>query len=171
MKEDFVLVSGIIEESVVDGPGYRFTVFTQGCPHSCPGCHNPQTHSLDGGTLVNINQLFTSFQKNPLLRGITLSGGEPFIQAEVASKLAKMAHGLGKDVVTYTGYVYEYLVAGASKENGWQKLLDETDYLIDGPFLIKQKSLTLKFRGSKNQRIIDMKATRLAGRVVTVENF
>ncbi|ACC98608.1 Anaerobic ribonucleoside-triphosphate reductase activating protein [Elusimicrobium minutum Pei191] len=171
MQDDYLQISGIIEESIVDGPGYRFTVFTQGCPHSCKGCHNPQTIPMQGGKLVHIKDIFERFKINPLLRGITLSGGEPFIQAKPLAKLAKMVKQTGKDIVTYTGYIYETLVEGADKKNGWAELLKETDFLIDGPFILEQKSLNLKFRGSQNQRIIDIKKSEKAGKAVTADTL
>lgn len=163
----YLPVSGIEAESIVDGPGYRFTIFTQGCPHRCPGCHNPQTHPMEGGELVEIGLLLAEILKNPLLTGVTFSGGEPFLHAGVLAELAGRIHAHGLNVITYSGYTYEELTAGG--EHQWKKLLDETDYLIDGPFLLAQKSLQLKFRGSKNQRIIDMRATRQAGNVITAD--
>lgn len=171
MKDDFLRISGIAEESIVDGPGYRFTIFTQGCPHRCPGCHNPQTFDPGGGTPANIKDLFVRIKANPLLKGVTFSGGEPFSQAKPLAKLAAMAKAEGKDVFTYTGYIYEDLLKGASKENGWAELLKETDFLVDGPFLIKEKTLSLKFRGSKNQRIIDIRKSEKEGRAVISDKF
>ena len=170
MSERMLRVSGIVEESIVDGPGYRFTVFTQGCLHGCPGCHNPQTHPLDGGTEVSADALFDRIARNPLLRGVTFSGGEPFQQAAALAPLAARIHAQTRlDVVTYTGYTYEALRDGATAENAWADLLEQTDYLIDGPFLLAEKSLDLKFRGSRNQRILDMRATRAAGEPVLTE--
>lgn len=118
MSERMLRVSGIVEESIVDGPGYRFTVFTQGCLHGCPGCHNPQTHPLDGGTEVSADALFDQgLQRNPLLRGVTFSGGEPFLQAAALAPLAARIHAQTRlDVVTYTGYTYEALRDGATAE-------------------------------------------------------
>ena len=170
MTERLLRVAGIVEESIVDGPGYRFTIFTQGCPHDCPGCHNPQTHPIDGGTEGSVRTLYDRILRNPLLRGVTFSGGEPFLQAAPLAALATAVHAAGKlDVVTYTGYTYEYLTANATAENAWAELLAQTDYLIDGPFLLAEKSLDLKFRGSRNQRILDMRATRAAGEPVLTE--
>lgn len=150
-------ISGIVRESIVDGPGLRFVVFTQGCKHQCPGCHNPQTHSFDGGTLVSIDSLFGQITKNPLLDGITLSGGEPFEQAEACAKLAVRVKELGLNVMTYTGYTYEAIHKASSNNEGWRKLLYSTDILVDGRFELAKKNLLLKFRGSENQRIIDVK--------------
>lgn len=160
-------VAGIEPESIVDGPGFRFAVFVQGCPHKCPGCHNPQTHPFEGGTVMAVEDIFVQFKRNPLLKGVTLSGGEPFCQAEALAKLAGLVHGAGKDVVVYTGYTYEELAA--SGDPAVQALLGETDLLIDGPFIEEQKNLELRFRGSANQRLIDMAKTRAAGHVALWE--
>ena len=162
-------IAGIEPESIVDGPGYRYTIFTQGCPHNCPGCHNPKTHPLEGGTKVEISQLFAEVAAKPVLRGVTFSGGEPFLQAKPLAALAECVHSIGKTVITYSGYTYEYLCEHATEENGWAALLAETDFLIDGPYVEEQASLEIKFRGSRNQRIIDIKRTRQSGSVVCAE--
>jgi anaerobic ribonucleoside-triphosphate reductase activating protein len=160
-------ISGVEPESIVDGPGFRYTVFTQGCPHNCPGCHNPQTHPFDGGKVVDIRKLFEEICKDPLLKGITLSGGEPFCQPAPLAELARMAHGRGLDVVTFTGYLYEQLLA--KHDPDIDDLLAQTDLLIDGPFVLAEKDLSLRFRGSRNQRIIDMNATRKTGSAVLAD--
>lgn len=161
-------VAGIQRESIVDGPGIRYAVFVQGCPHHCPGCHNPQTHPFEGGRAVDVQEVFQEFQANPILKGITLSGGEPFCQAAALAALARLVHGAGKDVVTFTGYTYEQLTAW--EDLGVQALLAETDLLIDGPFLQEEKDLELRFRGSGNQRLIDMGQTRKAGKLVLLDD-
>ena len=160
-------VSGIVKESIVDGKGIRTTVFTQGCPHHCPGCHNPQTHPFEGGSEIDIAEIFEEFRKNPILKGITFSGGEPFCQPEPLAELAKQVHSIGKDVTVYTGYTYEQLLE--KNDPAVNALLSETDVLIDGPFIEAQKNLELVFRGSENQRVIDMNATRKEGRVVLAD--
>lgn len=154
-------IAGIEPESIVDGPGFRFAVFVQGCPHRCPGCHNPQTHPFEGGTRMEVREVFERFQENPLLKGITFSGGEPFCQAQALSELGRLVHEAGKDVAVYTGYTYEELLS--LDRPGVRDLLDETDLLIDGPYLEAQRDLELRFRGSGNQRLLDMKRTREAG--------
>lgn len=146
-------VAGIIEESIVDGPGIRLVVFTQGCKHNCIGCHNPETHSFTGGKLIDIDSIVHMVKSNPLLDGITLSGGEPFEQVKECAILAKKVKELGLSVVTYTGYTFEEIL----KNRNLRELLIYTDILIDGKFDIRKKSLILKFRGSTNQRIIDVK--------------
>ncbi len=157
-------IASTVSDSIVDGPGLRFVVFTQGCPHNCPGCHNPATHSATGGETISVEALIGRFEKNPLIEGLTLSGGEPFLQARDCAALAKAAHKMGWTVWVYTGYTYEALV-GAGRED-WAALLAETDVLVDGPFLQEKKSYALPFRGSTNQRLVDMKKTQQAGEVI-----
>lgn len=148
-----IRISGIVEESIVDGPGIRLVVFTQGCKHNCNGCHNPETHSLKGGTLVDLNNILHRIKTNPLLDGITLSGGEPFEQAIECSILAKEVRKLGLNVVTYTGYTFEEIM----RRENFRSLLLETDLLIDGKFEMENKTMMLSFRGSSNQRIINVR--------------
>lgn len=162
-----IKIAGIVKESIVDGPGIRYAVFVQGCPHRCPGCHNPQTHPFEGGSTATVEEVFADFQRDPILKGITLSGGEPFCQAAALAQLAALVHGAGKDVAVFTGYVYEDLLR--MEDPAVRALLDETDLLIDGPYLEAQRDLELHFRGSANQRLIDMPRTRQEGRVVLRE--
>lgn len=161
--------AGIINESIVDGPGIRMVVFAQGCSHNCAGCHNPHTHSYDSGELVEIDAILAAVKNNPLLDGITLSGGDPFEQAAACAVLAGEVKKLGLNVITYTGYTYEQLLDLSGQREGYEELLKHTDFLIDGPFVLKEKNLLLKFRGSENQRIIDMNRTRAVGRPVLAE--
>lgn len=163
-----IRLAGVIRESIVDGPGIRFVVFTQGCPHHCPGCHNPDTHDPEGGYDSDIDHLVTEFQKNPMHKGMTLSGGDPFMQAAVCAELASRIHALGKDVVTFTGYTFEHLLSHANEDNAWRALLEQTDILIDGPFLLAQKTLMIPFRGSANQRMLDIPASLQTGRAVEI---
>jgi len=167
--ERYIRIAGIIKESIVDGPGIRMVVFAQGCKHNCPGCHNPETHPFDGGTLVTIESILAQAKSNPLLDGLTFSGGEPFEQAEAFALLARETQKLNLDVVTYTGYTYEYLRKNASRHRGWDALLDETDILIDGRYEADKRNLLLKFRGSENQRMIDVKRTKAENRVVLLD--
>lgn len=161
-------ISGIVRESVVDGPGIRFVVFTQGCPHHCPGCHNPRTHSFDGGKLVETSRILEEIQKNPLLKGVTLSGGEPFCQPGPLAELAEEVHARGLDVMTYSGYTLEQLLEKAKEDPETDALLHQTDVLVDGRFIEAEKSLLLKFRGSKNQRLLDVKRSLESGTPVEV---
>ncbi len=167
--EDTIQVAGLQDDSIVDGPGFRFVVFTQGCPHHCPGCHNPQTHPFQGGETVTIGEILERIQSNPLLKGVTLSGGEPFCQPAPLAELARQVHALGKDVVCYSGFTLEQLLEKRKTEPSVGALLEETDLLIDGPFLQDQKDLTLLFRGSANQRLIQVKPTLETGNVVLWE--
>ncbi|WP_019849270.1 MULTISPECIES: anaerobic ribonucleoside-triphosphate reductase activating protein [Desulfitobacterium] len=166
MMDFQIRIAGIIEESIVDGPGIRLTVFAQGCPHHCPGCHNPETHSYEGGKSIPISEILKGLAMNPLLDGITLSGGEPFAQAEGFALLAQSAKQRGFHVMTYSGYTYEELTAQSKKEPAWALLLEHTDLLVDGPFESANRNLLLPFRGSENQRIIDVQASLKQGKVV-----
>ncbi len=154
-------IANVVQDSIVDGPGLRFTVFTQGCPHHCPGCHNQGTHSPEGGRERTVDELAEELKKNPLTEGLTLSGGEPFCQAEECAALARRAGEMGLVVWTYTGYTYEELIRGENP--AWAALLAATDVLVDGPFLLEQKSYSALYRGSENQRLIDLRATRKKG--------
>ncbi|SHI67987.1 anaerobic ribonucleoside-triphosphate reductase activating protein [Lutispora thermophila] len=167
--ETYIRIAGIIKESIVDGPGIRMVVFAQGCKHKCPGCHNPETHSFDGGTLVTVDSVLEQAKANPLLDGITFSGGEPFEQAEAFAILAQKAKKLNLDIMTYTGYTYEYILENSSKHKGWDELLDETDILVDGRYEKDKRNLLLKFRGSENQRIIDVKKSKIENRIVIMD--
>ena len=149
-------LASYLEDSLVDGPGLRFTVFAQGCPHRCPGCHNPETQLPIGGVNMAVSELYARYEAAKMHRGVTLSGGEPFIQAAPLAAFAALVHQGGGDVITYTGFVYEKLLQMAEKDPGIAALLRETDLLIDGPFILAQKSLSLPFRGSRNQRLIPL---------------
>ena len=162
---DTIRLYGLVTDSIVDGPGYRTAVFTQGCPHHCPGCHNPGSHAPEGGTLWTLDDVEKKFTGNPLLSGVTLSGGEPFAQAEACAELARRAHLHGLNVWTYTGYLYEQLLERAQNDAAVQALLSQTDVLVDGPFLLAERSLDLLYCGSRNQRLIDMQRTRQTGTI------
>ncbi|MGI5893249.1 MAG: anaerobic ribonucleoside-triphosphate reductase activating protein [Candidatus Merdivicinus sp.] len=164
---DTIRIAGIIRESIVDGKGLRFVVFGQGCPHHCPGCHNPQTHDFAGGKSVPIAKLVEEIQKNPLLQGVTFSGGEPFAQIDAFTALARKIRELPQklDITVYSGYTWEQL----QKLPHADQLLQLCDYLIDGPFLLDQRDISLKFRGSRNQRYLDLKRTRRFGIPIPVQ--
>lgn len=159
-----IRIAGTVNDSIVDGPGLRFTVFTQGCPHACPGCHNPDTHDPQGGHDADTDDLIAKMKKNPLLDGLTLSGGEPFVQPAPCIVLAQAARAQGLSVWAYSGFTYEELLAHPDPQV--QELLLLCDVLVDGRFELEQRSLELRFRGSRNQRLIDLPATRAAGQVV-----
>ncbi|HIV10348.1 MAG TPA: anaerobic ribonucleoside-triphosphate reductase activating protein [Candidatus Faeciplasma avium] len=164
-----IRMSGVVEESIVDGPGIRFTIFVQGCPHRCPGCHNPQTHDFLGGYDDDTDSLFERIIKNPLLDGVTFSGGEPFCQARPLAELAVRLRAAGLGVMSYSGFTVEELIREASSENAYMELLNSIDYLVDGRFVESLKSYECRFRGSTNQRIIDVKKTIEQGHAVTCE--
>ena len=161
---DTIRIFGTAPDSIVDGPGLRYAVFTQGCSHGCPGCHNPESHDPAAGTVVRIDDIVADIRKNGLVGGVTLSGGDPFEQAEASAELARRVRELGHDVWTYTGYLYEDLAA--SDDPAVQRLLAMTDVLVDGPFIEAKKSYQLVWKGSSNQRVIDLAATREQGGVV-----
>ena len=156
-------LSGIVEDSIVDGPGIRVTVFCQGCPHHCPGCHNPETWEFGCGTDIDEERILEIVRSNPLCRGVTFSGGEPFAQAEGFAKLAKLLKQAGYEVASYSGYTFEQLQKGSAAQ---QELLENIDILIDGPFIQAEKSLELVFRGSRNQRILDVPKSLATGEAV-----
>ena len=163
----YIRVSGIVSESIVDGPGIRMAVFAQGCERGCPGCHNPGTHALDGGYEVSVADILSKAKKNPLLRGLTFSGGEPFLQAPVFARLAGLAKEAGLDIVTYTVYtIEEILEHETDSPDGFRALLSQTDILIDGPFILARRTLDAPFRGSANQRIINIKNYMAAGSTI-----
>lgn len=164
---DFLRIAGTVNDSIVDGEGIRFTIFTQGCPHNCNGCHNPQTHDFNGGKLVETDELLEKIKANPLLDGVTFSGGEPFCQAETLAELGAGIKLLGLNIVTYTGYTFEELYN--SGRSDWHKLLEVTDILIDGKFILELKDWQTKFRGSSNQRYLDCKKSLEQGRAVEKE--
>jgi len=161
-----IRIAGIVEESIVDGDGLRLTVFTQGCPHHCPGCQNPGTHSANGGRDADTDDILLLIDANPLLDGITFSGGEPFLQPSPLTKLAREAKARGLDVWSYTGYTLEALIA--KKNPAIDALLKEIDVLVDGRYEERLRDLTLNFRGSSNQRIIDLNTYRKTGRISTL---
>lgn len=161
-------LSGIADESIVDGPGFRLTVFTQGCPHGCPGCHNPQTHDFSGGYLADPAEVAARYRRNPLLRGVTLSGGEPFCQALPLAALCAELRAAGADVWAYSGYTFEQL-AGPEAPPHARELLALCDVLVDGRFELSLRNLELLYRGSENQRIIDVPRSLAAGRAVLLE--
>ena len=157
-------VAGIIPESITDGPGIRAAVFVQGCPHHCPGCHNPESHPFDGGEVQDTEALFCRIAANPLLSGITLSGGEPMCQAAALCDVAARARAAGLEVAVYTGYTWEELVRENDPDR--MRLLSLADVLVDGRFELAERSLELLFRGSRNQRILDVKRSFAEGRAV-----
>ena len=155
-------VAGIVGDSITDGPGIRLTVFVQGCPHHCPGCQNPQTWPFSGGTAMTVEEILSKL--NPMISGVTFSGGEPFCQAASLIPLAEQIAARGLELAIYTGYTAEELLAEKDAEQ--LRLFALADIVVDGRFEQGSKSYTLKFRGSANQRILDAKATVREGKAV-----
>ena len=160
-------LSSLVTDSIVDGPGIRTTVFCQGCPHRCPGCHNPDTWEFGCGTPMEEETILAIVKENPLCKGVTFSGGEPFAQAEGFAKLGKLLKQAGYEVAAYSGYTFEQLLSGTPEQ---KELLSTIDILIDGPFLQAEKSLELSFRGSRNQRILDVPQSLAAGKAVPTKS-
>ena len=160
-------LSGIVSDSIVDGPGIRTTVFAQGCPHHCPGCHNPETWPFDCGTQVPVEAVVEIVRSNPLCRGVTFSGGEPFSQPEAFTKLAQRLKERGYEIASYSGYTFEELLRGSETQ---KQLLSSLDILIDGRFLLAEKSLEIPFRGSRNQRILDIPKSLETGKAVETQS-
>lgn len=159
-------VAGLIHDSIVDGPGLRYVVFTQGCLFGCAGCHNPEAQDINGGKEVSADEIIEDMLGNPLTDGLTLSGGEPFLQAAECVKLSAAAHKNGLNVWTYSGFTFEDIAGRALSDQATKDLLEHTDVLIDGPFVLAERTLSLKWRGSRNQRLIDVQKSIEAGEVI-----
>lgn len=149
-------IFGIERESITDGPGIRYAIYTQGCPHYCEGCHNPESHAFGGGVLMDSQKILEEIFSNPLLDGVTFSGGEPFMQAEELAYIAGEVRKRGLSVIAYSGYTFEELLSLSEEREGYTELLSHTDVLIDGKFEIAKKSMDLRYRGSSNQLAIDV---------------
>lgn len=151
-------IYGVVNQSSVDFIGLRYVIFAQGCHRNCEGCHNPLSQSFDDniGSYITIDEIIEEINKNPLLDGITYSGGEPLEQVDVFYELSKrIKKETNLNICCYTGYVFEEII----KDNNKKKIIDVLDYLIDGPFILEKKDYRCLFRGSTNQRIIDIKKT------------
>ena len=144
-------------------------VFTQGCPHRCPGCHSPQTHDFEGGKDLPVETILAMLDKNPLLKGLTFSGGEPLARAPELLPLAEGARARGKDIVCFTGYTFEQLLEKMTDDRTLAELLGMVDLLVDGRYDQSQRDLTLPFRGSRNQRLLDLPASLASGETVLCE--
>ncbi len=167
LDETYIRIAGAVPESIVDGPGIRYTIFTQGCPFRCPGCHNPQAQPLNGGMEVKLSVLYKEIKSNPLIKGVTYSGGEPFIQTRPLIALSQVLRAEGYSLWSYSGYTFDKL----SSDFMQRELLQYLDVVVDGPFVQAKHSLDLDFRGSSNQRIIDVQKSLACGKVVLAEGF
>lgn len=165
----FIRLSGIAYESLVNGPGIRRVLFSQGCIHNCEGCFNQDTHSFDGGKLLDMDKIVDDIRKNPILKGVTFSGGDPLEQADKFAYIADEVKKAGLNIWCYTGYTFEYILQHQSERKGWHDLLQHIDVLVDGKFEQSLHDPALKFRGSSNQRIINVKESLKEGKVVTMD--
>lgn len=172
MGENTIRLAGIVRESITDGPGIRFVVFCQGCPHHCEGCHNQETWSFDGGKDVPIESILEAIDANGLINGVTFSGGEPFEQAKGFVALAKEIKKRNLGIMIYTGYKYEDLIA--RNDDDINQLIHMADLIVDGPFILSERNISLKFRGSNNQRIIDVAETekmKESGKIILAKEY
>lgn len=165
-----IRIAGEISESIVDGPGIRYVIFTQGCPHHCEGCHNPETHDFSSGRVATTEDLINNMKKYSYMTGLTISGGEPFAQAAAVLELIKEYKKIfpRKNILIYTGYTIEELTN--RKDKNIIEILSSSDFLVDGKFIKSLKDLTLVFRGSSNQRIINLKKTFEEKKII-IQNF
>lgn len=166
--EKTIRLSGIAYESLVNGPGMRRVFFAQGCKHNCRGCFNPGTHGFDGGEEKNIDELINDTLENPIIKGVTFSGGDPWEQADKFAYMAKEFKNKGLNIWSYTGYTYEYIIENIDNRLGWRDLLNNIDVLVDGRFEEVKMQDGLKFRGSANQRIIDVKESLKSKRIIAL---
>lgn len=160
-------IAGAVQESIVDGPGIRYVIFTQGCPFHCKGCHNEQSWDLKGGLEVSLGVLYDEMTSNPLVSGVTFSGGEPFIQPEPLTVFGKVAKAHGYSLWSYTGFTFNKLLTDPKR----RALLELLDVVVDGPFMIEKKSLELDFRGSSNQHIIDVQKSLQEGKMILAQGY
>lgn len=163
-----IRLSGIAYESLVNGPGMRRVFFSQGCKHNCKGCFNQDTHDFNGGEDRNMDMLIESVLENPMIKGVTFSGGDPLEQADKFAYMAKSFKDNNLNVWCYTGYTYEYIIEHKDYKSGWNELINNIDVLVDGKFEQEKMQEGLKFRGSTNQRIIDIKESLNSGNLVII---
>ena len=163
-----IRLSGIAYESLVNGPGMRRVFFSQGCNHNCKGCFNPDTHDFAGGELRDMDELLKDIKQNPMIKGVTFSGGDPMEQGEKFAYMATEIKKMGLNIWCYTGYKFEYIVDRRDEKNGWRELLGNIDVLVDGRFEEDKKQEGLKYKGSSNQRIIDVKKSLQQNEVVEI---
>ena len=150
----------IVEDTMVDGPGFRTSIYCAGCRHACPGCHNPQSWSFDGGREMTVEQIMRIIEADPYAN-VTFSGGDPMYQAAGFAELAQTIHKrTQKDIWCYTGFTFESLIQDDQRE-----LLSHIDVLVDGPFIRALHDPDLLFRGSSNQRLIDVQRTLASGQI------
>ena len=161
MLETKIRILDIVEDTMVDGPGFRTSVYCAGCRHACPGCHNPQSWAFDQGREMSVGEIMRIIEADPYAN-VTFSGGDPMYQAAGFAELAREIHRrTNKDIWCFTGFTFESLINEDQRE-----LLAEVDVLVDGPFVQSLRDEDLLFRGSSNQRIIDVQASLYSGTTV-----
>ena len=165
------LAAPIQSDSIVDGEGIRAVVWMQGCSHNCMGCQNPSTHDFKGGYLEDIENIKEELNGLAGHNGITLSGGDPMFQVDASLEIAKYAKSIGLNVWCYTGYTFEQLLDIAKKNSNMKELLKNIDVIVDGKFIMDLLSYEAIFRGSKNQRIIDVASSLKSKKAVEVEKY
>ncbi len=170
-KKYIRLAADLQSDSIVDGPGLRAVIWTQGCAHNCKGCQNPTTHDFKGGALVDINLVKESIDELEYHTGITFSGGDPMYQPEACNELAVYAKSKGYNIWVYTGFTFEELIKMSLKQPIYREFLNNIDVLVDGKFVLEQRNLNLLFRGSSNQRLIDVAKSLNKGQVVLVNEY
>lgn len=158
-------------DSIVDGEGIRTVIWTQGCPHNCLGCHNPETHDINEGATVSLEEVYEIIDELEGQDGITFSGGDPFMQPKECSEIAKYSKKKGYNIWSYTGYTFEHLLLLSNSNPDIMDFLKEIDVLVDGKFELSKKSYNCIFRGSSNQRIIDVKKSLKKGKTILLEKY
>lgn len=161
----------IQQDSIVDGEGIRSVIWFQGCSHNCPGCHNPETHDFNAGVIVSLEKMKAQIDELEFQAGVTFSGGDPMMQVEALTELASYVHEKGMNVWVYTGFTFEELMTLAEKNDNYRKALEEIDVLVDGKFVLELRSFDAQFRGSSNQRILDVKKSLEKGQAVKIAKY
>lgn len=168
-----IRIASVEKESIVDGDGIRYTIFTQGCTHNCLGCHNPKTHDFNGGYEVEDDELLSDICENPLLDGVTLSGGDPLFQAKQLLNFVKSVKSKGYTIWLYTGFIFDEFLKYINNEtcdsrinSDMIEVLKYSDVVVDGPFILKYRTLDALYRGSTNQRLIDAKKSFANNKIV-----
>ena len=160
------LAADLQEDSIVDGPGLRTVIWTQGCSHKCKGCHNKSTWDFKGGALVPLSEVKKALDEIENQDGITFSGGDPMFQPHACLELAKYCKNKGYNIWLYTGFTYEELIKMSEKDTVYKDILKYIDVLVDGRFILKEKDLSYLFRGSRNQRLIDIPNTLKENKII-----
>ena len=158
-------------DSIVDGEGIRSVIWFQGCSHNCPGCHNPETHDFKAGVEVSLKTMKKQIDELEYQTGVTFSGGDPMMQVEALYELASYVHEKGMNVWVYTGYTFEELMILADKNEMFLKAFEQIDVLVDGKFVMDLKSFDVQFRGSSNQRILDVKKSLEKKKAVKIAKY